>query len=152
MAKLNKKTAEMVDKAEGGSFEPLEAGAYHVRLVDVDSDREGPKGPYWSWEFDVVEPDTRKSKLWQNTSLSEAAAFKMKETFDAFGVPTDTDTDDLCGQVCKAIVSVRTIQSGARQGELANQIDRLVPADEDFAAPEADGPGLSSDEDIFGDD
>jgi hypothetical protein len=150
MAKLNKKTATMVDKAESGSFEPLEAGAYHVRLVDVDADREGPKGPYWSWEFDVVEEGGR-GKLWQNTSLSEAAAFKMKETFDAFGVPADTDTDDLCGKVVKAIVSVRTIQQGARQGELANQIDRLVPADDDFEAPVAAGTGLSESEDIFAD-
>lgn len=144
MPKLNKKTAEKVASAEGGDFPLLDPGWYHVRLNNVDGDREGPKGPYWSWEFDVVE-EGASGKLWQNTSLSDAAAFKMKETFDAFGVPTDTDTDELCGQICKAQVGIRTIQQGDRKGEQANQITRLAPADEDFVPPEKEDAG----DDIF---
>jgi hypothetical protein len=123
------------------SFEPIPEGAYHVRLLEVDASREGPAGPYWSWTFEIVEPgDYVGRRLWNNTSLSPQAAFKMKETFDAFGVPYDTDTDDMCGSVVKAMVSVRTIQAGARKGELSNQIDRLVAADPDFETPAgADG-------------
>lgn len=148
MAKLSKENAEKVGNATGGDFEPLEPGAYHVKLVDVDSDRQGAKGPYWSWEFDVVEPgDYQNRKLWNNTSLADNAAWKLKETFDAFGVEPDTDTDDLCGQVVKAVVSIRTIQEGARKGELANQIDKLVPKDPEFEVEAS----ASSDEDIFGD-
>jgi len=138
MAKLNQTQQKKVDSASD-SFEPLPADAYHVRLVDVDATREGPKGPYWSWEFEVVEPgDYENRKLWNNTSLSKEAAFSFKQTFAAFGVESDTDTDDLCGQVVKAVVSIRTIQEGARKGDQANQIDRLVPADPDFEAPEAE--------------
>lgn len=136
MAQLSKKKqAEVEEHAGDGEFPVLQPGAYHVRLSNVDSDREGPAGPYWSWEFDVVEPG-HSGKLWNNTSLSPKAAFKMKETFDAFGVGLDADTDDLCGQCCKAIVSVRTIPTGNRAGQQANQIDRLVPADDDFAPAE----------------
>lgn len=135
MAKLNKELQEQTDKAESSGFEPLPDGVYHLRLMDVDTTREGPKGPYWSWEFDVVENEQFKGrKLWNNTSLSESAAFKMKETYEAFGVPLDTDTDDMLGMVVKAQVSQRTIQSGSRQGDLGNQIDRLKPADPDVAA------------------
>lgn len=144
MAKLNKETQKQVDEADGGSYEPIPPGAYHVKLVDVDSTREGPKGPYWSWEFDVAEGDHKGRKLWNNTSLSAAAAFSLKGTFEAFGVGSDTDTDDLIGQHCKAIVSTRTIQAGDRKGELTNQIDRLAPADDGFAAE-----GSESDDDIF---
>lgn len=49
MAKLNEETAKEVEETEGGDFEPLPEGAYHVRLRDVDATREGPAGPYWSW-------------------------------------------------------------------------------------------------------
>lgn len=150
MPKLNKKTAEKVAEAESSDFEPLPAGAYHCRLVDVDGSREGPSGPYWSWEFDVLDEEHQNRKLWNNTSLSEAAHWKLAEAFAAFGVGTDTDTDELLGQVCKAIVTVRTIQAGARKGQLANQVDKLVEADEDFEAPEPAGVASGgSEDDIF---
>lgn len=138
MPKLDKKTAGAVNESSS-SFEPLEAGVYYLRLRDVDGSREGPSGPYWSWEFDVIQSTTESNpsgRLWNNTSLSEAAQFKMKETFDAFGVPTDTDTDELIGECVKAVVSVRTIQQGARKGELSNQIDRLVKPEDEWEAPE----------------
>lgn len=148
MAKLNKEKAEQAAAAESSSFDPIPDGAYHVRLRDVDTSREGKAGPYWSWEYEVVDGEHKSRRLWNNTSLSEAAMFKVKETFDAFGVETDTDTDDLLGSVVKVIVSTRTIQQGARKGEPANQIDRVVPKDEDFEVPEAESQPTA--EDIFG--
>lgn len=168
MAKLDKKHAKQVNDAEQNEFPVLPDGAYHVRLNDVDDDRNGPAGPYWSWIFEVVEPGdfeftdskgkTRTvkfagQKLWNNTSLSEAAAFSMQNTFQAFGVEPDTDTDDLCGQVIKAIVNTRTIQSGARKGQPANQIVRLAPKDDDFEIDEdlvgAASGGQPKEDDIF---
>lgn len=146
MAKMDKKHQEQTKEAESGQFDPVPEGTYHVRLHQVITEgREGPSGPYWTWEFDIVEPgDNLNRKLWNNTSLSEAAAFKMKETYDAFGAEYDADTDDLCGQICKAVVSIRTIQSGSRKGEPGNQVNRLLPKDENFdvdAVPAAAGGG-----------
>lgn len=145
MAKLNKKLQDQTDKAESSGFAVMPDGALHLKLRDVDTTKEGGKGPYWSWEFEVVddvkftdeqgkEHSTLGRRLWNNTSLSEAAAFKMKETYEAFGVPLDTDTDEMIGMVVKGIISQRTIQSGARKGEIANQIDRLKSPDPDVAA------------------
>lgn len=149
MAKLNKDMQGKVDNASD-SFDPIPAGVYHVRLRDVDTDRSGGAGPYWSWEFEVVEDEHTGRRLWNNTSLADSALFSLKNTFKAFGVDTDADTDDLCGQVVKAVVSIRTIQQGARKGELANQIDRLLPADEDFEpATEAAATSGKKAEDIF---
>lgn len=143
MAKLNQKKQKEVEDNAGSGFEVMPDGAVHVRLRDVDATKSGNKGPYWSWEFEIVDPETmlvgdppkeksvKGRRLWNNTSLTKEAAFKMKETFDAFGVPLDTDTDDLIGKVVKAIISQRTIQEGSRKGEVANQIDKLKPADPD---------------------
>lgn len=146
MPKLNKQMQKQTGAAETSAFDPIDPGVYHVRLRDVDGTGSGAKGPYWSWEFEVVEAPYVGRRLWNNTSLSEAAAFKMKETFDAFGVGYDADTDDLLGQIVKAHVSIRTIQSGDRKGQLANQVDRLEPADDDFQAEESAQPQT---EDIF---
>lgn len=146
MAKLTPDLQEGVKNAQSSGFDPLPDGAYHLRLRDVDTTKSGEKGPYWSWEFEIIDdfewtPEDAKTpqnakgrRLWNNTSLSEKAFFKMKETFDAFGVDVDTDTDELIGKVVKGQVSQRTIQQGARKGELANQIDRLKPADQEVVA------------------
>lgn len=133
MAKLPETKAKAADASTDGGFDPLPDGAYHVRLREVDSTREGPSGPYWSWEFEVVEEgEFSKRRLWTNTSLSDQALWKLKETFDAFGVPTDTDTDELLGKIVLAVVTQRTIQAGARKGELSNNVDKLRPPRDDF--------------------
>jgi hypothetical protein len=146
MPKLNKKQAKEVGDAAGG-FDLLDDGVYHARLRDVEaSENAGPSGAhYWTWGFEVVEEPYINRRLWTNTSLSEAAAFKLKEMFDAFGEDTDTDTDELCGQVVRLVVSTRTIQGGSRKGENANQIDRVSPADDEFEAPEVEAASVEGD-------
>jgi hypothetical protein len=142
VAKMNKKTQQQTAKASN-NFEPFE-GVMHVRLRGVDATRTGPSGPYWSWEFEVVEGEHEGRRLWNNTSLSEAAAFKMKETYDAFGAEYDADTDDLCGQVCRADVEIVTQQQGRNKGQLTSQIRRLSPKDPDFEAGEPVGAGAGA--------
>lgn len=156
MAKLNKKLQGETEKAEAATgFEPVPAGIYHLRLREVDTDREGPKGPYWTWEFESVEPqkedgpDTIGRRFWNNTSLAQKSLGFMKATYEAFGVPLDTDTDDICGKIVKAKISIRTIQAGQRKGEYTNQIDQLMPADEDFELPEAAVAGDGQESSIF---
>lgn len=147
MAKLNKQNAKRVGDSKG--FEPCDPGAYHAILKDVDPTREGPKGPYWSWEYEIVEDPYVGRKQWNNTSLAEGSEFGFKQTFDAFGVDTETDTDDLLGQCVKLVISIRTIEQGPRKGELTNQIDRVVAKDPDFEAPEPVGAGSPNPDDIF---
>jgi hypothetical protein len=62
-----------------------------------------------------------------NTSLSDAADWKMKEMFEAFGVPADTDTDELLGKEIWLAVSQRVIEKGARMGETGNNVERAMP-------------------------
>lgn len=131
MAKLNKTMQKEVDNASSG-FEPMPDGVYHFILKDVDATREGPKGPYWSWEFECIEEPYKGRRQWNNTSLAQA--WSLKQTFDAFGVPVDTDTDELIGKPVRLVLSTRVIQEGNRKGEPTNQVDRVRPADEDSEA------------------
>lgn len=147
MPKLNDETANKVENAEDG-FKPVEEGIYVLQLVEDVDVKEGQKGPYWKWTFVIPEGEEHAGrKFFTNTSLSDAAYFKLKELFGAFGVPTNTDTEDLVGQKVKAMIVIKTIQGGSRQGELGNEISKLLPLDtpdEDAKVLAAAGAGVST--------
>lgn len=130
MPQLAKDKAEAVNENEGSSFEAYPEGIYQATLTDVES-KEGPAGEYWSWKFSEcvsVEDDQKfPGSLWVNTSLSDAAEWKMKEVFDAFGVPANTNTDELLTKPVWLAVSQRTIEKGSRMGEIGNNVERVMP-------------------------
>lgn len=126
MPQLSKSTSEKVTSS-GGTFDPLPVGPYVSRLVAVEV-REGAKAPYWSWEYEVVDPpEYAKRRLWNNTSLSERALWKMQETFKAFGVAPDCDTDELVGRLVVLAVTQQIINGGNREGEMGNQVAKVMP-------------------------
>lgn len=124
MPSLPKSEAAAVDEFEGNEYPLLEPGLYNATLFDVDGSKEGPAGPYWRWEFHAMDSN---NKFWTNTSLSEKARFKMKEMFDAFGVPADTNTDLLCGKPVTLQVGIGTINSGEKQGQQRNEVVKVLP-------------------------
>lgn len=149
MPKLNKQAAKEVAKQEGGSFEAIPPGTYLATLLKCEV-KEGPAGPYWKWEYRVDKPEEfANRRLFNNTSLAQNALWKLNETFKAFGVATDTDTDELCGEQVRLIVSQQTIQSGNRKGETGNQVDRVLPLKKGSggAAAASNGKPAPSDED-----
>jgi hypothetical protein len=128
MPKLNAVLAAQVERQEVQiNYEPLPADTYTVRLMNVEP-RESKNGdPAWSWTYEVVEGEHTGRRLWDYTSLSEKALWRVKAIFDAFGVAPGTDTDDLLGRQVRLVVSQRIIPAGRRQGEIGNQIDRVLP-------------------------
>lgn len=136
MPKLGKDLAEKVENAEDG-FKPIEEGVYILQLTEDVEVKTGAKGPYWRWVFEIPEKHEDQElahagrKFFLNTSLSEAAFFKLKELFGAFGVPTDSETEDLVGRRIKGHITVRTIQAGDRKGELTNDVSKTFPLDHD---------------------
>ncbi len=143
------KVANTADTHEGGTFEVLPPGVYTGTLLKVEL-KQGPAGPYLAWTYRVEDPEQFKGRqLFNNTSYAEGAAFKLKEAFAAHGRPVKgTDTDDLCGEQVTLHVVQQTIQAGSRQGELGNQIKRVMPLRKSVAA----GVGASGDEDDDDDD
>lgn len=146
MAKLNKETAKKVDDAKS-DFEVMPEHIAHARLIDVDTTKAGPKGPYWSWEYKLIDGDHVGRRIWNNTTLAESKQFGLKQTFAAFDVPTTTDTDDLCGGIVKLVIGQRVISSGAREGELANNIKRIQKPDPEVVKQHANSPEPES---VFG--
>jgi hypothetical protein len=133
MPKLTKEMAKQVKKAESG-FAVVPDGVYEAKLLKVTpSEKPGPSGShYWNWEFILEGNEAHDgSHQFTTTSLSEKALFKFNEVFAAFGVPPDTDTDELYGKKVRLKLTSRTIQTGARQGELGNDVLKVLPlADE----------------------
>ena len=128
MPQMNDETAEKVANAEstGGSREPVPAGRYEAKLLEVES-RDGRKAPYWSWKFEIVEPVEHAGHwVWENTSLSENAAWKLKQAFDAFGVPTTTHTDELIGKVIGVWIGTETQSQGQGIGTVRNTIEEFL--------------------------
>ena len=143
MPQLPQEEAAAVNEQESSSFDALPEGTYLATLTDVEI-REGTVAEYWSWKYgdlvlmDTDPPTPYPGSQWNNTSLSENARWKMKETFDAFGVPADTDTDELLGEPVRLVITQRVIEKGARMGEIGNNVDRVLPAepDDEDAEPE----------------
>jgi hypothetical protein len=126
MPQLKPDIAERIDEQEytGGI---LENGVYEVILKEVEA-RPGKVAPVWSWRFEVAPGQKGEGRtLYTNTSLSEAADWKLKEAFNAFGVPATTDTDLILGQRCKALVYKSIAQGGKREGQYVNAIQELLP-------------------------
>ena len=147
MPKLPKAVQEAAENAtSGGGSAPLEEGVYVLRLAAVDATGEGPAGPYWTWEYRVVEgPDgamNGRRRLWDRISLSDKAAWKVKEVYTAFGFTLDSDTEEMIGEHVKAYVIQEPIQSGTRAGQMGNSIQEYLELPEDWE-PEAAAGGDS---------
>jgi hypothetical protein len=135
MPKLNAKTARAVAQAasedtESGNLQPLPAGTYPARLAEVVT-KEGPKGPYWTWRYEVLDPiPGHFSSQFVNTSLSPAAAWKLAEQFTAHDADPATDTEELIGDVVNLVVVTKVIESGNKAGELGNEVTKTLPCDD----------------------
>lgn len=149
MAKLNSKVRKEA-KAAGsdGTRKPLDPGKYTVKFTGLKV-AEGSKGPYWNVELTIPKgEDNAGRKFWTIVSLSENSRFKVNEFFTALGDPDcASETDDLIGTNCTAIIDTKTQTQGAGMGELRNVVRRMEPLDE---ADEDDDD--SDDEDDSDDD
>lgn len=132
MPKLAAEVARHAEEAaqEGGP-QPIPEGVYVGRLHSVEiSEKEGPSGHhYWTWIFKLQDEGYQNREQRLITSLSPAAAFAVGGAFAAFGVPADTDTDELLGRLALLKVTQGVIQSGSRQGEVGNRVQYLMPYD-----------------------
>lgn len=133
MPRLDAGTAEKVANAEDG-FKPVDPGVYVAYLAEDVTEKQGQKGFYWRWVFVIDEVDNEGNpqqfagrKLFTNTSLSDAAWFKLKEMFAAFGVSTETEANELVGQKIRLQVKTVVIQQGNRKGEVGNEVGKALP-------------------------
>ena len=125
MPQLNESLASGIDE-EPHSVGVLEPGVYEAVLMEVEA-KPGKVAPLWSWRYEIAPGEVGEGRtMYNNTSLSKEAKWKMKETFDAFGVPANTNTDRLIGQRVKLLVAKVIAEQGKRKGMFVNQIQEVM--------------------------
>lgn len=133
MPKLRDELAARVDESEawepGTGYTVLEPGIYLATLKQVTpSDQPGKSGSYyWTWEYEY---DQESGRAWDVTSLSDKAFGKMKAVFQAFGVPSNTDTDLLLGRKVALQIDIEVQQQGKNQGKERNVVLAVLPPEE----------------------
>lgn len=173
MPKLDSRTAGAVDETEamhGGDFEPLEPGKYLGRLVEVKIRDEKNKygAVQWSAEFESLRPLDDPDRVvpgrqWLNLTLPSSAKpplnytngadkwekyqnllrGRLKAFFESFGYTSDSDTEEMHGEWAVITVSVRTAQSGKKQGQQVNQVDDIEAVPEDIEVPEVESDDVA---------
>ena len=119
-----------LDFSDVQEFEALAEGNYKVKVAEIEM-KEGAKGPYLSFTFDVV---GKKSKLFHNCSLAPQALFNLKRVLEALGmqVPSkafDLDPDDLVGLT--AVVEVgHELYEGKKRARITEFVTAGVEADD----------------------
>jgi len=141
MPKLSADVAAEVEKAEGQDFEAIDEGIYRAVLEGEVEVKDGANGIYWRWVFKLTDEGFTSRKMFLNTSLSEAARWRLNEVFKAFGVPADTDTDELIGKPVRLYIVQRIIQGGVRKGDMGNDIKQVLPPED--GAPEGAAPATA---------
>lgn len=134
MPKLDTPTARAVNNAEGSASTLFEEDEYVLKLdkVEVASRPDKNGDPAWIWTFTAqsgqVTGDKFKGKsLRQRTGLAENQLWYLKMFFDAFEVKPNVNTDTLLGKEVKGIIGQREIQAGPRKGQMASDIQTLLP-------------------------
>lgn len=138
MPRLSKEIASKVANTEydpnKSTRDPLPVGEYVCRLRSVEARTASTGNPMWVTEWEVADPDNSEHngrRLWANVVLTDAALWKVKEFFYAFGVSETTDTEDLIGESARLYVSQRIIRGGSREGQTGNNVDTFAPLDDD---------------------
>lgn len=137
MPQLPGKVAAAAREAAANSgFTPIDEGTYELRLTNVTAKQSSNDNPMWVWELEttgrmmvdgeLVEAGPTGRRQWVNSVLTEKAMWKVGEMFAAFGVDTDTDTDELIGECCLGEVVQRVIGAGARAGQTGNEVQRCI--------------------------
>ncbi|HXJ63895.1 MAG TPA: DUF669 domain-containing protein [Actinomycetota bacterium] len=149
MPKLPKAIQKAADDAKLQDFSALPAGLYLIRVTEVKTDGQSSnKNPMWTLTLeveggpnDLTEDKHKGRKLWENLVLTEAAAWKVKQVFNALGFTMDSDADEFLNERAVVQVTQREIEQGNRKGEMGNNITRWASADD----AEASAPVAASD-------
>lgn len=105
-------------------LKPVPAGNYVCRIIDGDV-KEGPKGNYIAWTFEITDGEFAGQQLWINTSLVAKAQFKLKKLLEACNFEwgkAGFNTEDVVGSE----VIVKAVQE-MYEGEPKNKVKGFIP-------------------------
>lgn len=139
-APLAKQADNANDDNKGREFAVYPVGVYTGRLAKVEATQSSTKKPMWNIEFDLVtdlEGAKMPGRVWSSITLEESTSWKIGQFFDAFGVPTSTNTDMLINHRIRLEISPEVQKFGKNQGKERNTIDRYAKLAEDDDGYEA---------------
>jgi hypothetical protein len=142
--KLNDEVAAKV----AGAANPMglvDDGIYLARLDEDVTVKAATNSDMWLWPFVLVPTEGvpfGNKKVTHRTWTSEASFWRLKETFDAFGVSTSTDTNDLVGKTVRLHMTQKEDYKGELDDEtglvkLVNDVKAILPADGPTGVDEA---------------
>lgn len=128
MPKLSPDNAASAAKeaASGGAQTLLPVGEYPLRLTEVEATTSKAGKPMWVWKFEVDEGEFKGNSIWEFTVIQENTMWKIGQIFAAFGVDTSTNTDDLHGEVIRAVIDQEVAQAGKRKDEVVNRVKQFI--------------------------
>jgi len=130
---MAKVTVNFSDDSGPKEFDLLAVGDYPACVYEIEL-KDGKVAQYLNWTFKLT-PDAGDSagrQLWNNTSLSAKAAWRLKSDLDALGVEysvdkksgaAEFDTDDVIGLNCVLRVGQETYN-----GQMKNRVVKVLPA------------------------
>jgi hypothetical protein len=115
---------------EERDFPLLEEGTY-IAVLNKVVEKPGKQAPYWEWEFQIVgTPDGEEirpaPRVWERTSLSPLAVWRVRKLLLALGGDLATDTEDLVGTLALVAVEKELIEEGARAGQMKNVLADVI--------------------------
>lgn len=126
-----------VDPDDRPDFEAMPEGHYLVRVKSNTEETGKPGGSGYDMVklvVEVVKPrEFQKRVLFDRLSYSPKALWKLRSFFDAVDYDYDSDIDEIQeeGDEFVVFVSQAAIGSGKKKGEIGNNIDEYLPADDE---------------------
>ena len=109
------------------AFELLNPGWYSAEIVDSEI-REGKKGPYINWTFQII---GKPNRIWTITSLGNEISMKILKTLATCCGHRNpnyiADTEELHGKRCQIKVKIKTDEDGTYEPK--NEISGYKPMD-----------------------
>lgn len=120
-----------IDLTKVQDIQPLPAGVYVVKLLDIDATKKSRTGnDKMVIKTEVLQPASvaaKQKNWWFSLSLVESALFRVKQLMDACGIQlraSGFDTSDLIGREVGVVVNLEeTKEYGIR-----NQVVQFMPA------------------------
>lgn len=107
------------------SREPLEEGIYNVVISKAEEKESSAKNPMIVLEYDVQGVEGNR-KLWDNYPIMTKTLWKLKELFDAIGIPTDSIVDMDVAELVGQSLKVKVIQE-IYNGDVTNRVKKVYP-------------------------
>jgi len=130
MAQLN---ANLNDYDSQEGFDPLAPGWYQARVANSEI-KNGPKGDYINWEFDII---GHPNKVWDVMSLGNEVSMRRLKTLATCSGHRNPnyigDTEELHGLECLVNLKVETDPTG--QYEPKNKIKGFKPVGKPKVVP-----------------